>query len=204
MGNAQADHRTEAIRAQQSRMPRDRRAPIVPGNHRLIGTQRIKEAHHIADEMKQRVLVDSLRPVGLAVAAHIGRNGVESGRRQGGKLMPPRVPGLRKSVTQNNERPLALLGDMQMNAARFDHAMCHTAHGHLSLPCVISLLGTIAWERPYCFVVRRRTEAPITSCCPPLAGVGPEPASSSQSFSSPAEVAVVEPPRGPFPRDGRC
>jgi hypothetical protein len=52
-----------------------------------VNTERIKEPHYIADEMQQGVLIDRLRPVGLA--AHVNRDSMESSRRQRGKLMPP-------------------------------------------------------------------------------------------------------------------
>ena len=70
-------------------MPCHWRAPIVPGDHRLFDAERIKESHHVTDEMQQGVLVDRLRSVGLTIAAHVNRDSMESSRRQRGKLMPP-------------------------------------------------------------------------------------------------------------------
>jgi pimeloyl-ACP methyl ester carboxylesterase len=43
--------------------------PFRPRDHRLFGAERIKESHHIADEMQQGVLVDRLRSVGPTVTA---------------------------------------------------------------------------------------------------------------------------------------
>src|SRR5258708_1363033 len=73
----------------QGGVPGDLRPPGVPSDYRLLTPERIKETHHVADEMQQGVLIDRLRPVGLTIAAHVDRNGMESSRRQRGKLMPP-------------------------------------------------------------------------------------------------------------------
>jgi hypothetical protein len=74
------------------------RAPIVADDHRGRRFECVKDAHHIADQMEDRVLVDSLRPVTLAVPAHVGRNGVETRRSQRIDLVAPRIPALRKTV----------------------------------------------------------------------------------------------------------
>ena len=115
-------------------MPGDRRAPIVAGDDRLLGSERIEQAHHVADQMKERVLIGRCRLVRLAVAAHVRRDSVEAGGRQSGKLMAPRVPGFGKAVAQNDERPFALLGKMQLNAVRLDGALCDRVRYHSDLP----------------------------------------------------------------------
>ena len=107
----------------QRSVPGDRGSPIVTGNHRLLGAERIEQSHHVADEMEQSVLVDRLGPIRLAVAAHVRCNGAESGRRQRSELMAPGIPGFRKAVAQNHERPVALLGNVQLNAVRLDGAL---------------------------------------------------------------------------------
>ncbi len=60
-------------------MPGHRRTPIVAGDDRLFGAQRVDQAHHVADQMKERVLVDRLGAVGLAIATHVGGHGVKPG-----------------------------------------------------------------------------------------------------------------------------
>ena len=131
---AERDHAPEAIRAEQRRVPRHRSAPVVAYDHRVIFPQRVEQPHHIASQMKQRVLVDRLRGVGLAVAAHVRRHRMVAGFGQGTKLMAPGVPGFRKPVTQQNQRSTAHLGDVHPNAVGLDHPMHHIAHHrpHLS------------------------------------------------------------------------
>ena len=106
----------------------------MPGDDRLFFTERVEEADDIAGQMKQRVLVDRLRPVGLAIAAHIGRHRVEPGRRQRGQLMPPGVPALGKTVAHDDERAFTLLGDVHANAVRLDIPMSDLARCHRPLP----------------------------------------------------------------------
>ena len=68
-------------------------------NHRLLGSDRVKQSHHVTNKVEQSILVDGFRPVGAAVTAHVRRNSAKAGSRKGGKLMAPRVPGFRKAVT---------------------------------------------------------------------------------------------------------
>ena len=70
--DTEADHAAEAVGAQQRCMPRHRRAPVVTGDDRLLGTQGVEQTDHVADQMKERVLVDRLGAIGPAVAAHVG------------------------------------------------------------------------------------------------------------------------------------
>ena len=86
-------------------------------------TQGIENADHVADEMQDRVLVDRLRRIALAVAAHIGGDDAEAGGSERIDLMPPREPGFRKTVHQQHQRPLALLGDVEVDAIAFDNAL---------------------------------------------------------------------------------
>ena len=113
----------------------------MSGDHRLFGAERIDDADHVADQVKQCVLVDRLRPVGLAVAAHVGRDHAISGGRERGELMAPRVPGLGKSVAENDERSLPLFGKVQMNAVRLDRAMGDTARRHFGLRHIARLFA---------------------------------------------------------------
>ncbi len=69
----------KAVGPEQRRMPRHRRAPVMPDDHRLLGAQRCGETHRVADQMEDRVLVDRLRLVGQPIAAHVGRDGVVAG-----------------------------------------------------------------------------------------------------------------------------
>ena len=100
--HAERCHRPEAVGPHQRCLPGDAGAPIMPDDDGGRRTQRIKDADHVADEMQDRVLVDRLRRVTLAVAAHIGGDNTEAGGSKRVDLVPPREPGL-----QENRAPAA-------------------------------------------------------------------------------------------------
>jgi hypothetical protein len=110
--HAQTDHRPEAVGAQLRRMPRHRRAPVVPGNYRLVG-----------------IAVDLLRHIGQPVAAHIGRERIEAGRRQRTQLMPPGIPAFGKAVAQHDPsaRSAICMRMLLVSMMRFRHAAARAA-----------------------------------------------------------------------------
>jgi hypothetical protein len=63
----------------------------------------------------------------------------------GGKraeLVAPGIPGFGKAMAQKHQRPLALLGDMEADAVRFDGALRGFVHTSLSkLTLIHSLKG---------------------------------------------------------------
>ena len=71
-----------------------------------LGAQGVEQTHHVADQMEERVLVDRLRPIGPAVAAHVGRHGAESGLGERAELMAPGIPGFGKTVAEQDQRPV--------------------------------------------------------------------------------------------------
>src|ERR1700722_15782734 len=79
---AQAYYRTETIGAEQSGSPGNASSPIMAGDHCRFVAQGIKQANHIADQMKKGVLGDEFWAIGLTVTAHVRGHGVEPGRRQ--------------------------------------------------------------------------------------------------------------------------
>ena len=104
-------------------MPRDRGAPVVPGNHRLRDAKRVDQADHVADHVEQCVAVDLWWGVGLTVATHIGRDRMKTSRRQGAQLMPPGIPAFGKAVAQQDRRPGPLLGNVHADAVGLDHVV---------------------------------------------------------------------------------
>jgi hypothetical protein len=78
--------------------------------------------------MKQRELVNRLRTFCLTIATHIGRGGMEAGCGKRLNLMPPRVPGFRKTVTQNHQGARSLFGHVHADAVRFDRPMADFVH----------------------------------------------------------------------------
>ena len=67
--------------------------------------------------------------VGLAVAALVGRDDAKARRRERGNLMPPRVPRLRPSVAQHDQRTRALLDVMHPDAVGIDELVLQVGHG---------------------------------------------------------------------------
>src|SRR5215211_8712323 len=83
--------------------------------------------------MEDCVLVDRFRPIALAIAAHIGRHRVKTRGSERGNLVAPGIPGFRKAVAEQHQRPAALFGDVEANAVALDYPLRRLAHGCLSL-----------------------------------------------------------------------
>ena len=110
-------------------MPGDRRAPVVTDHDRLVGAERVHDPDHVAGQMEERIGLDRLGPVGLPIAAHVGRDGMIAGLGQRLELMAPRIPGFGPAVAEEDERPLACLGDVDAKAVRLDEPMGDFGHG---------------------------------------------------------------------------
>ncbi len=109
-------------------MPGDRRAPVMADDDRPLDAERVDHADHVADQMQERVLLDLLGAVGLSVAAHVRRDRMIAGLRQRLQLRPPGVPGFRKPVAEDDERPFARLRQMDADPVRLDRPMCDFRH----------------------------------------------------------------------------
>jgi len=99
---------------------RNQRAPIVPDDHRRLFAEPVHQSHHIARKLKNVVRLQSLRRVRLPVPAQIRRHRMKTRLGQRGKLMTPRIPRLRKSVEQHDQRPRPRLHTMHADAVCFD------------------------------------------------------------------------------------
>jgi len=65
----------------------------VSGNDCRLGAEGIKQSHHVTGQMQQGVLVDIGWPIGVTIAAHVGRDSVEARLAQSPELMAPGIPG---------------------------------------------------------------------------------------------------------------
>jgi len=99
----------------------------------VVAPRASKNADHVADEMQDRVLVDRLRRVTLAVAAQVGGDNAEAGGSKRLDLMPPRESGFRKTMHQQQQRPLALLGNVEVDPVALDDVLCWRVHLFTSL-----------------------------------------------------------------------
>src|SRR6202011_4591646 len=110
---AERDNSAEAVGAQKCRLPCDRGADVMAGDHRLLGTESIDETHDVADVIENRILLHLLRTVAPPIAAQVGGHRPESSLRQRAELMPPGIPAFGKAVAEDDERAFTLLGHMQ-------------------------------------------------------------------------------------------
>src|SRR5437016_3246963 len=131
--HAERGNRAEAVGAQARRLPGDVGAPIMADDHGGPGLERIEQAHEIADQMKDRVLIYRLGYLALAVAAHIRCYGVEARCGERADLVAPGIPGFGKTVAQEHQRSLTLLGDVEADAVALDYSLGRLAHVGSSL-----------------------------------------------------------------------
>ena len=109
-------------------MPGDRGAPVMADDNGLRGAERVEHADHVADQVKQRVLIDLVRLACPAIAAHVGRDGAIACPGERVQLMAPRIPGLRKTVAEEHEGPASRLCEMDGNPVCLDCAMGDLGH----------------------------------------------------------------------------
>ena len=120
VGHAHRHQRGEAVGVQQHAVPRDDRPPVVPDDNGGLLPERVDQTDDVGREVLDVVVAHRRRLVGLAEAAHVRRDGVKAGGRQGRELVPPRVPGLRPAVQEQDERTLSLLRDPHLDAVGLD------------------------------------------------------------------------------------
>src|SRR6266436_9507885 len=70
--------------------------------------------------MEKRVLIYSVGTIRLSVTAHVRCDDPIPRLGESLDLVPPRIPGLRKSVAQKNQRSGARFRDMDFDAVRFN------------------------------------------------------------------------------------
>ena len=158
--HAEADDAAEAVGTQQRRVPGDRRAPVVAGDHRRASRPARRRRPTMSPTRCSSVYCSiSSGAVGLAVAAHVGRHGVEAGLGQRAELVAPGVPGLREAVAEDDERALALLGHVHADAVGLDGRVLHARHGPLRLH-VVCLGGGSEVYPTLCGQVGRGTSEP--------------------------------------------
>ena len=104
----------------------------MASDYRLRSTESVQQPHHVTDEVEERVLIDRLRTIGPAVAAHVRGHCPEPGLRKSRKLMAPRVPGLGKPMAEQYERPLALFCHMHSYSVTLNETVVN-GHGNLRM-----------------------------------------------------------------------
>ena len=83
--------------------PRHRRPPVVADDVEAVGADGVGEADDVADEQRQRVVLDAFRPRPGRVAALVGGHRAEPRLAEGAELVPPLVRRLGESVEKDHD-----------------------------------------------------------------------------------------------------
>ena len=81
------------------------------------------QSNHITGQLEDVVCLDGLRPIRLAVATLIRSHHVESRISECRQLMSPGIPAFRKAMAEDDQRPLALLDEVHLNAVGVDESV---------------------------------------------------------------------------------
>ncbi len=88
-----------------------------------LNPESIQNSDHVPYQVKEGVLVDGCGAFRLPVPSHIRCHSTKSGLRERGKLMTPGVGRLWKTVTEEDNRPFPLFGDMNPDSVCYNHSM---------------------------------------------------------------------------------
>ena len=114
---AHTDDAGAPLGVQHPHGPDDEAAPVMADEHRLFETEFVEQANEVAGQLIHAVGRDRFGCGGTAVAALVGRDRPEPGRRDGRELVPPRVGQLGESVGEDDGGPRPLFVDRQLDAA---------------------------------------------------------------------------------------
>src|SRR5919108_1910505 len=145
VGDAEQDDSLEDVRPQQGAVPGDGSPPVVADDGRPLLPQGMHEPHDISRQLEDVIGLDGLGPVGMAIATLVRCHHAVPRRRQRRQLVPPGVPTLREAMAQDDQRALALLGDMHPDPVCCDEAVVHLCHPSVSssaVPALDSLAGS--------------------------------------------------------------
>nr|AWS27290.1 FunU2 [Streptosporangium sp. KD35] len=112
VGDAQQPDRGEHLRPDQGAAGGDVRTPVVTDDDRGLLAEGVHHRDVVLDQFQHPVGRHPIRPGRTAVSAHVHRHRPVSGRGQCRQLVAPGVPGLRKPVHQQHQRPGAPLHQM--------------------------------------------------------------------------------------------
>src|SRR4051794_19767102 len=137
-------------------------APVVAHQRRGLGTELVDEIAHVVGQLGGGVRRGAVGLRRQVVAAQVGRDHAETGRREGLDLQPPPEPELREAVQQHDQRAVAGLGvvqphvtDLGVAFSKFSPAVRHKAgrrirRAHedlLSRLCVVRTTLVLSLER---------------------------------------------------------
>lgn len=126
--HAQQGDGVEDVRPEQRRVRGDRRAPVVPDDHRGTLAECLHHGRVVLHQLGHPVRHHRLRLRGAAVSAHVHGDRAVSRRGQHRQLVAPRVPGLREAVQQQDQGPAALLDEVDPAGGTGDQTVGAVRH----------------------------------------------------------------------------
>jgi hypothetical protein len=90
-------------------------APVVADQQRGLGAALVDEIAYVVRQLAGCVSRGAVGLRGQVVAAQVGRDHTETGRRERRDLQPPAVPELREAVQQDDQRPVAGLDVVELH-----------------------------------------------------------------------------------------
>ena len=123
MGRVEDGQTVHDLGVVHRRSPGGGSAPVVADHPRGLGAAFADEIAHVGGQLAGGV---SREAVGLrrqVVAAQVGCDHAETGRRERRDLQPPAVPELREAVQQDDQRPVPGLDVMEPHVADFGVAL---------------------------------------------------------------------------------
>jgi hypothetical protein len=120
---------------QQRSVPGDGSTPIVADYDELLVTKCTRETGNVVGQFNDIVSLDRFRPITAAVAALVRNGDLETGFNQRVNLMTPEIPGLWKTMQENDQWPFS-----------FDHSPQRDTVGRNTLKITlfdISLLSAL-------------------------------------------------------------
>ena len=127
-GRIESHHLFEAVRRNQGRAPGDDSTPVVTNDRALVDPKLIEHPGEVGNQVAQRVGLDRLGTIGLAITPLVRRDGAESGGTQSSELMAPGVPDLREPVTKHHRVAFARFMQMHPDAVGLHELVFELAH----------------------------------------------------------------------------
>jgi hypothetical protein len=118
-----ADDADYALWDAHREIPRVLGAEILTDDERAFRAEGVEYAQEVGLELRGIVVGNLERPLGSAIAAAVDGRREEAGARERGKLMAPAIPKTGITVHHQDQRSLALIGDVHVDTVGPDRAM---------------------------------------------------------------------------------
>lgn len=134
MGRVEDGQTVDDLWVVHRRGPGGGSAPVVTDQQRGLGAALADEIAHVGGQLVGgvcRAVVGLRRQV---VAAQVGRDHAETGRRERRDLQPPSVPELREAMQQDDQRPVAGLHVVERRVADLGVALLSSVASSPGMP----------------------------------------------------------------------